>query len=109
MDYGMLNLGSLACGLAGWVVPWLPGARRTPVVSRQYLRGLVSMGLCALALWFQICYQRHLVDIQDWSALMDTSGAVAGISAFLLVSTLLDNLLAWVWARDSGRLKEERP
>ena len=40
---------------------------------------------------------------------MDTSGAVAGISAFLLVSTLLDNLLAWVWARDSGRLKEERP
>ena len=109
MDYGMLNLGSLACGLAGWVVPWLSGVRRPPVVSRQYLRGLISMGLCALALWFQIRYQRHLVDIQDWSALMDTSGAVAGISAFLLISTLLDNLLAWVWTKADGRLEEERP
>ena len=94
MDYGMLNLGSLACGLAGWVVPWLSGVRRPPVVSRQYLRGLISMGLCALALWFQIRYQRHLVDIQDWSALLDTAGAVVQVSAFLLVTTLLDNLAA---------------
>ena len=32
--------------------------------------------------------------IQDWSALLDTAGAVVQVSAFLLVTTLLDNLAA---------------
>ena len=110
MGYGWLNLDSVALGLAGWIAPWLAFAgkgRSGP--GRRGLWHIVSLGCCALALWFQLCYQRHLVDIQDWSALMDTSGAVAGISAFLLISTLLDNLLAWVWAKADGRLEEERP
>ena len=110
MGYGWLNLGSVVLGLAGWAVPWffLLGKGR-PGLGGRGLWHIVSLGCCALALWFQIRYQRHLVDIQDWSALMDTSGAVAGISAFLLISTLLDNLLAWVWAKAYGRLEEERP
>ena len=110
-DAGMLNLLSFVLGLAAWVLPLvrLTRLKRTTSLHGLHRTCFVSFSCCALALVFQLYYQLHLVDIQDWSALMDTSGAVAGISAFLLISTLLDNLLAWVWAKADGRLEEERP
>lgn len=82
---------------AGGVDRPLAGPLRERAAPARGARGLwhiVSLGCCALALWFQLCYQRHLVDIQDWSALLDTAGAVVQVSAFLLVTTLLDNLAA---------------
>lgn len=94
MDYGMLNLGSIVLGLAGWILPILHISQ----LSKKR-RGLgryahiLSMGACCLAIWFQICYDEHLVNIGDWSALMDTIGAVRMVSVFLLVTTLLINLL----------------
>ena len=100
MEYGWLNLGSIALGLAGWAVPWLTFVKgsRAGLVGRG-LWHVVSLGCCALALWLQICYQRHLVEIQDWSALLDTAGAVGKVSGFLLVTTLLDNLAALALAK----------
>ena len=95
MGYGWLNLGSVALGLAGWIAPWLAFAGRgRSGPGRRGLWHIVSLACCALALWFQLCYQRHLVDIQDWSALLDTAGAVVKVSGFLLLTTLLDNLAA---------------
>lgn len=94
MDYGMLNLGSIILGLVGWAIPVLQ--------LRCMVRGkngmgrcthILSMGACGLAIWLQICYDEHLVNIGDWSALMDTIAAVRMISIFLLVSTVLVNLL----------------
>ena len=93
MDYGMLNLGSIVLGLAGWILPILHISQ----LSKKR-RGLgryahiLSMGACCLAIWFQICYDEHLVNIGDWSALMDTIGAVRKVSIFLLVTTFLINL-----------------
>lgn len=94
MDYTLLNLGSVVCGLAGWIVPCL-GLRkgRIPRLGRQGVASALSLTLCGLALWMQLWYQQHLVDIGDWSALMDTAGAVTGIGAFLLLSTVLLNLV----------------
>lgn len=94
MDYGMLNLGSIVLGLVGWALPILHAsqlARRGKGLGR-YVHTL-SMGACALAIWFQICYDEHLVNIGDWSALMDTIGAVRKVSIFLLVTTFLINLI----------------
>lgn len=94
MDYGMLNLASIVLGLVGWAIPIIQIGR---MVKEK--RGLgrythiLSMGACCLAIWFQICYDEHLVNIRDWSALMDTIGAVRLVSVFLLVVTLLINLL----------------
>ena len=100
MEYGWLNLGSVALGLAGWIAPWLAFAENwRSGLGRRGLWHVVSLGCCALALWFQICYQRHLVEIQDWSALLDTAGAVGKVSGFLLVTTLLDNLAALALAK----------
>lgn len=93
MGYGWLNLGSLVCGLAGWIIPCL-GLRkgRIPRPGKQGMASALSLTLCGLALWMQLWYQQHLVDIGDWSALMDTAGVVTGIGAFLLLSTVLLNL-----------------
>ena len=100
MEYGWLNLGSVALGLAGWITPWLAFAGNgCSGLGRRGLWHIVSLGCCALALWLQICYQRHLVEIQDWSALLDTAGAVGKVSGFLLVTTLLDNLTALALAK----------
>lgn len=110
MDYGMLNLGSIVLGLVGWALPILHVnqlARRGKGLGR-YMHTL-SMGACALAIWFQICYNEHLVNIGDWSALMDTIDAVRKVSIFLLVVTLLINLLvAYAEGIMDRELKEDR-
>ena len=90
MDYGVLNLGSVVCGLAGWSVPLLGLGGRG---IRRAVFSVVSLGLCGLALWMQIRYQQHLAEIEDWSAILGTAGGVTRVSAFLLLSTVLLNLI----------------
>ncbi len=93
MNSGAYNLISLCLGLTGWVIPVVQMARLA-----KHKKGLgrftpvLSMGACCLALWFQICCNGHLVNIEDWSALMDTTDAVRGVSLFLLITTCLLNL-----------------
>lgn len=110
MNYGMLNLGSIALRLAGWAIP-LVQAGRLAKGNRGLGRyaHILSMGACCLAIWFQICYDEHLVDIGDWSALMDTIGAVRMVSIFLLVTTLLLNLaVAFGESVMDEQIKEDR-
>ena len=54
---------------------------------------ILSISACAISLYFQIFYNNYLVKIEDWSALMDTTGAVAFISAILLVGTIILNTI----------------
>lgn len=55
---------------------------------------MVSGTACALALLFQLVYNWHLVAIGDWSALMDTTGAVVKVSVVLVAVTAGLNALA---------------
>lgn len=93
MSGGTYSLISLFLGLAGWAIPAAQIARLA-----KHKKGLgrlapvLSMGACCLAIWFQICYDEHLVNIEDWSALMDAIPAVRRISLFLLITTFLLNL-----------------
>ena len=104
LDYTLLNLGSLVCGLAGWIVPCLGLLkRRDPNPGRQGMASTISLSLCGLALWMQLWYQQHLSDIEDWSAIMDTAGGVTKISAFLLITTVLLNLVLLGAASGKGR------
>lgn len=91
MGYGLLNEGSLVLGLMAWAVPVWHVGRLAKGGERSGWPGFISMGCCGLALWMQLCYNSHLVDIQDWSALMDTSGAVVKVSVFLLMTVCLLN------------------
>lgn len=108
MNYGLLNLGSVVLGLIGWLIP----AVRLGLCL-VHKRGLgrfapvLSMGACCLAIWLQICYDEHLVDIADWSALMDTVQAVRMVPLFLLVTTSLLNLALCCAERDIDTKLEE--
>lgn len=110
MGYGMLNLASIVLGLVGWAVPIIQIGRLVKE-KRGFGRytHILSMGACGLAIWLQICYDEHLVNIGDWSALMDTIGAVRVASVFLLVTTLLINLLtAYAEGAIDREIKEDQ-
>lgn len=54
----------------------------------------LSLSACGLSIFFQLVYNNYLVEIGDWAALMDTSGAVVFASSLLLVVTLGLNAFA---------------
>ncbi|MDX9956643.1 MAG: hypothetical protein RBT75_21270 [Anaerolineae bacterium] len=98
---GWLNLASLALGLMAWILPIGNLMRQGKPEHKHWMApSMLSLGACALALCFQIFYTHHLVKIEDWSALMDTSGAVALVSAILLSVTILLNVLTLRVSRD---------
>jgi cytochrome c oxidase subunit 4 len=92
-----LNLGSLILGLTAWILPIVRLMRRNKAGKGNVpLLFALSLGACALSLCLQIFYTDHLVKIEDWSALMDISFAMAWVSALLLAVTLLLNAIVLV-------------
>ena len=87
--YGLLNLGSLALGLAAWGLPIaaLAGASIRADERRVSAFSALSLAACAAALLLQILYTGHLVSIADWPALLDTHRAVTLASAALVLVT----------------------
>ena len=92
--FGFLNLGSIVFGLIAWILPIIYFFRRAPAAGYPAVFCGASFWACALALCMQIIYTSHLVKIEDWSALMDTSHASAGVSVLLLVVTVILNAVA---------------
>ena len=89
----LLNPLSLLLGLAAWALPFTAMSRRL----RLGKEALAASSLCCSAsLWFQLVYQDHLVTVQDWSALLDTSGALVRVAAVLIAVTALLQLGAAV-------------
>jgi cytochrome c oxidase subunit 4 len=88
-----LNLGSLVLGLIAWILPVINLVRRN---RKWTVLSLASVSACAISLCMQIFYTDYLVRIADWSALMDTSSAVAMVSTLLLVVTIILNAVSLV-------------
>ncbi|WP_348775046.1 hypothetical protein [Psychrobacillus sp. NEAU-3TGS] len=59
----------------------------------------MSLIACAISLSFQIFYTAHLVKIEDWSALMDTTHATALATAVLLIVTIVLNVITLLMYR----------
>jgi cytochrome c oxidase subunit 4 len=94
MGCGLLNLGSLLLGLIAWIIPVVNLVKNNNTEQKnRTIFSLSSMSACAISLCLQIFYQNHLVKIEDWSALMDTSNAVALVSSILLVGTIALNAI----------------
>ena len=89
---GMLNLGSLVFGLIAWVLPIINLVQHDKARHRNWAAlSVASVSACAVSLCMQIFYSNHLVEIEDWSALADTSSAVASAAILLLVVTVILN------------------
>lgn len=97
----LLMLSSLVLGLIAWIFPVI----NLMLYNKHENRGwvvlpILSISACAISLCFQIFYNNHLVNIEDWSALMDTTGTVTFVSATLLVVTIILNTITLFVYRD---------
>ena len=83
-------------GLVAWILPIINLARRNRASQKSLaILSVASVGACAVSLCLQIFYTSHLVKINDWAALLDTSYAVAVVSKTLIVITLVLNAIAF--------------
>lgn len=92
MDYGLLNIASILLGLIAFVLPVI-NLIRYNTSNNQYwfVFTLMSIVSCMLSLGMQIFYINHLINMKDWTAIMDTINVVAFSSALLLVATIVLN------------------
>jgi cytochrome c oxidase subunit 4 len=94
---GWLNLGSLVLGLIAWILPVVNLVQNNKADHRNWVVfSVVSLSACATSLCMQLFYSDHLVKIEDWSALMDTSHAVTLVATILLVVTIILNAITLV-------------
>lgn len=79
-------------GFAGMMLPLVGIALKG---KNKYVTviSFLSMICCATSLFFQICYQKFLVDVEDWSAMMDIAPSMMGISFLLLLITVILNIV----------------
>ncbi len=94
---GWLNVGSLILGFIAWILPVVNLMQRHKTDNGNWaILTAASITACAVSLCLQLFYTNHLVTIEDWSALMDTSGAVASVATFLLVVTIILNVISFI-------------
>jgi cytochrome c oxidase subunit 4 len=92
--YFLLNLGSLLFGLASWIIPLVLLISNKFSISRSIKAIFTSLASVIISLMMQIFYTNHLVDIKDWSALMDTQGSLVFVSSVLSgVAIVLNGIL----------------
>lgn len=92
-----LNIGSLILGLIAWGMPIIDMMQyKNRNFKRTGIFSIVSLSACAASLCMQIFYTDHLVKIEDWTVLMDTSYAVARVSLILLMITIILNAISLV-------------
>jgi hypothetical protein len=79
------------------IIAWILPIINLLHVHRNWVTlSIMSISACAISLYFQIFYGYILVKVEDWSALMDTQGAVAFVSAVLLIVTIILNTITLV-------------
>ena len=97
------NVGSLVLGLIAWILPIVNLAKYNKAKHKNWIVLLfASMSACAISVLFQIVYQKHLVQIEDWSAIMDTIWGVFFVSTVLIVGAITLNLITIIKYRKNN-------
>lgn len=86
----VFNLGSLILGLAAWLLPLLAIGKK----DRFILCCLGSFGCCILSLLLQLFEVKNRVNLEDWSALMDTMHAVVLAAVVMVVIAVISNVFS---------------
>lgn len=91
------NLTSIGLGLVGW---WLGMAG----IAKKGCPWCIffSMTACGAALVTQFYRIDKLVQLGDWSDLLDTTGALATVASLLLIITVILNLIALLRGSKKG-------
>ena len=103
---GLLNIGSLILGLFAWMIPVVILLKKN-ASQRIAIKGTALSFICALlSLLMQMIGTKQLVDQNDWSALMDTQGALVFGAIVMLAIVLVLNGVVWVRFSNSGVMNE---
>lgn len=98
---GLLNVASFVFGLTAWILPAMNLMRYRSNGNKNWITlSMLSLSACAISLCLQMFYTYHLVRIEDWTALMNTAGAVVFAATVLLVVTILLNTITLFVFRD---------
>ena len=101
---GWLNIGSLLLGLIAWILPIIYLMRHKQHEHQNWgVLSVISISACAISISFQIFYNHHLVKIEDWAALMDTTRAVVIATVVLLIITFILNVLTFIVYRQNKK------
>jgi|LSQX01.1.fsa_nt_gb cytochrome c oxidase subunit 4 len=93
----LLNITSLILGLIAWFIPILQRLRaKKQNLSSFGMYSILSFGSCSLSLALQYFYLAHLVEIQDWAALMDITNTLAYVAGLLASVTIILNLMLYL-------------
>lgn len=96
MNYGWLNIGSILFGLIAVAIPAINIMRKEKVeIKKLGIFSSVSIGACSTSLCMQILYTNYLVNIEDFTAMMDLFGTVASFSVILLIITIVLNFITY--------------
>lgn len=97
MSYGWLNIGSILCGLIAVIIPIINLMRKDESVRNNLgIFSGISISACAISLCLQIFYADHLVNIEDFTAMMDIFATVANTSVVLVVATIVLNIITYM-------------
>ncbi|MDW7652214.1 MAG: hypothetical protein SCK29_05265 [Bacillota bacterium] len=88
-------------GLIAWILPAVNLMRYNKHDHKHWVTlSVMSISACASSLCFQIFNINHLVNVKDWSALMDTMGSVAYVATVLLIVTIILNAITLIVYRE---------
>lgn len=97
----LLNPASLVLGLIAWTLPVINIVQYKNNKHRNWgVFSIISLSMCSISIYFQIIYTNHLVNISDWSALMDTTNALVFVTSVLIILTLTLNAINLFIYRD---------
>lgn len=98
---GLLNVASLVLGLIAWILPVVILMRYEKHQHSNWIAlSILSIGACAISLFFQLFNSYLRVKVEDWNALIDIMGAKVSIAAVLLIGTIILNAITMVVYRD---------
>ena len=100
---GLLNIGSLILGLIAWVLAVFSIVKyRKDGFRKGIIISSLIMSSCAISILFQILYNDYLVKIEDFTALMDTTGTLVVASSALVIVTITLNGIYLILTKDGG-------
>lgn len=91
--------GSIGLGLIAWIIPIIFSIKKKEIkVYGIYAIG--SFTACAVSIGLQIFEIRRLVDIEEFSTLMDTMKALSIVVAVFIIITVALNVQSYSRARN---------
>lgn len=88
----LLNLSCLLLGLISWVIPIINIIIMKKISNKKiYISMFISMSVCLVSIYFQSLYIKYLININDWTALMDIIGTSVVLEFILILVNIILN------------------